>query len=105
MFYIRPHTGITRSLAKFSKDHPGESIPVLVEGPYGGVDKEALGGFERYLLIAGGSGGGSVLPILERLVRKASRTSVSKDEEGASGQASRFDIRVISVMRYRGKLI
>lgn len=105
VFYIRPHTGITRCLSNFSKEHPDETIPVLVEGPYGGVDKEALDGFERYLLIAGGSGGGSVLPILEHLTRRASRMPMPKDEEGASGPAARIDARVVCVMRYRGELL
>lgn len=76
---------------------------MLVEGPYGGVDKEALDGFERYLLIAGGSGGGSVLPILEHMVRRASKNPITKDEEGAGGPATRLDVRVVCVMRYKGE--
>jgi NAD(P)H-flavin reductase len=102
VFHIRPHSGITQALSTFAKEHPEESIPVMLEGPYGGVDKEALLGFERYLVIAGGSGSGSLLPVLETLMRRASRIAPPKDEEGAAGPAARLDVRVVCVVRHQG---
>jgi hypothetical protein len=44
-------------------------IPVLLDGPYGGPPTSSLMEYEQVLLIAGGSGAGFLLPLVEYLIR------------------------------------
>jgi len=49
----------------------GERIPVSIDGPYGDAfTAQKLAEKEKVVLIAGGSGAGYLLPLLERLVRQ-----------------------------------
>ncbi|GAD96998.1 ferric-chelate reductase [Paecilomyces variotii No. 5] len=57
VFYVKPHGGITRRMQEFAKQRGGQTIPVLLDGPYGGIDSSAFDAFERFFFIAGGSGG------------------------------------------------
>lgn len=74
VFYVQPRGGLTRRLAaraesSASSSTGGATIPVLIEGPYGGMPARWSGGFDRTLLVAGGSGCGFTLALIEDWIR------------------------------------
>lgn len=69
VFYIKPKSGFTARLARMAASGSANAIPVLLDGPYGGPPTSSLTGYEQVLLIAGGSGAGFLLPLLEDLIR------------------------------------
>ncbi|TDZ29640.1 Ferric/cupric reductase transmembrane component 7 [Colletotrichum spinosum] len=76
VFYIKPRGGITGRLAKMAGRSPGVTVPVLLDGPYGGVTSRWFRGFDRTLIVAGGSGAGFSLPLIEDFLR--SRADISE---------------------------
>jgi len=68
VFYIKPRGGITGRIAALAAQNPPKPIRVFLDGPYGGFGNGALKGYNEVLLIAGGSGGGFLLPLLEDLL-------------------------------------
>lgn len=72
VFYIKPKRGITGRLAKIAEKSPSCTKKVLLEGPYGGLSETRLGQFDRILVIAGGSGGGFSLSVLEEALKQPS---------------------------------
>ena len=69
VFYIRPRGGFTARLARLAESHPQSPIRVLLDGPYGGIDPRKLEQSKRLLVVAGGSGAGWVLPLIEAFAR------------------------------------
>lgn len=72
VFYIKPKRGITGRLAKVAEKSPSCTRKVLLEGPYGGLSETRLGQFDRIIVIAGGSGGGFSLSVLEEALKQPS---------------------------------
>ncbi|OHF03009.1 hypothetical protein CORC01_01767 [Colletotrichum orchidophilum] len=70
VFYIQPRGGITARLAAIAQKSPEASIPVLLDGPYGGVTDRWFTGFDRTLVVAGGAGAGFSLPIIEHFLQR-----------------------------------
>ncbi|KAL7925673.1 ferric reductase like transmembrane component domain-containing protein [Trichoderma austrokoningii] len=66
-FYIRPEKGFTAKLYQYALDQPGGSIPLLVDGPYGGINMQRYQHSDHVLVVAGGSGAGWCLPFIERI--------------------------------------
>src|ERR1700761_2927581 len=62
VFYIRHQRGFTAKLYQYSLENPGASVPVLVDGPYGGINPQKYDDGDHLLVIAGGSGAGWCLP-------------------------------------------
>lgn len=97
IFYIKPRHGITARLAKTAEKTPGRVKAVTLEGPYGGPDTD----FDRFgtiLVVAGGSGGGFSLGIVEAALRLNSdgkrRVQVvysTKDPVGAEWYSQSLD--------------
>lgn len=83
-FYIRHQGGFTARLYNHALKQPGASVPVFVDGPYGGINTEKYYGSDRLLVIAGGSGAGWILPFIEQFVRcalsQATKEVSDKDE-------------------------
>lgn len=79
VFYIRHQRGFTARLYQHALDQPGVSVPVLVDGPYGGIRLQRYYDSDHILVIAGGSGAGWCLPFVELFVRQR---SMPTDEEG-----------------------
>jgi NAD(P)H-flavin reductase len=77
VFYIRHQGGFTDKLYQHALSKPDGSIPVIVDGPYGGVSWLRLRNADRLLVIAGGSGAGWTLPFIEHFIRSA---TTSNDE-------------------------
>lgn len=91
VFYIRHRRGFTAKLYQRALEQPGVSVPVLVDGPYGGIELEKLHLADHLLVIAGGSGAGWCLPFVERCARHHSTPAENKDghtvaTDGGEGQ-------------------
>ncbi|WQF80708.1 Putative ferric reductase, NAD binding domain, ferric reductase transmembrane component-like protein [Colletotrichum destructivum] len=79
VFYVQPRKGVTGRLAGIAAKAPGVSVPVLLDGPYGGVTARWFSGFDRTLVVAGGAGAGFSLPIIEHFLQ-SSRNNKSESE-------------------------
>jgi NAD(P)H-flavin reductase len=80
MFLVRPQSGFTAKLYKHALAHPGVRVPVLIDGPYGGIDNQKYFGSDRLVVIAGGSGAGWTLPFVEQFVRYHAQRSSVQDQ-------------------------
>lgn len=78
VFYIRHQRGLTQKLYNHALEHAGDSVPVLIDGPYGGINMQRFSDADRLLVIAGGSGAGWVLPFVELFSRQAALATRSK---------------------------
>jgi hypothetical protein len=70
VLYIRPHRGLTSRLLRFAESGRNDTIPVLLDGPYGGIHSEKLATSDRQIFVAGGSGSGWVLPVITAFLYK-----------------------------------
>ncbi|KAI1205202.1 putative FRE ferric reductase-like transmembrane component [Annulohypoxylon truncatum] len=71
-FYVHPRSGLTARLAQNAVKQPGFSVPVLLDGPYGGVQGRPLYTYDHNLIVACGAGAGLSLPfVMESLLRSA----------------------------------
>lgn len=100
VFYIRPHSGVTRQMYEFADTNKGSTVPVHLDGPYGGVDPATFDGFGRVLVIAGGSGAGAMFPLIENVVRRAPKTARATD--AAAESAPTLDVQFFWAMRHIG---
>lgn len=73
VFYIRHQRGLTEKLYNYALERPEESVPVLIDGPYGGINMQRYLEADRLLVVAGGSGAGWVLPFIELFQRRSSK--------------------------------
>ncbi|KAJ4984355.1 ferric reductase transmembrane [Stagonosporopsis vannaccii] len=78
VFYIRPSHGLTKQLYEAAQKDPNTAVPVIVDGPYGGINMQRFNEADRLLVIAGGSGAGWILSLLELFCRQ--RTSAHNVE-------------------------
>ncbi|KAI5862495.1 putative FRE ferric reductase-like transmembrane component [Durotheca rogersii] len=71
-FYVQPRGGLTGRLAKAASQRPGFSVPVLIDGPYGGVRGRPLNKYDYNLIVACGAGASFSLPfVMEGILRAA----------------------------------
>ncbi|KAJ4338618.1 FAD-binding domain [Ascochyta clinopodiicola] len=70
VFYIRQSHGLTKKLFAHAQKQPGAAVPVLVDGPYGGINLQRFNEADRLLVVAGGSGAGWILPMIELFCRQ-----------------------------------
>ncbi|OBT83627.1 hypothetical protein VE02_07511 [Pseudogymnoascus sp. 03VT05] len=75
VFYIRHQGGFTAILYQHGLETPNILVPVLVEGPYGGINLQNYNNSDHLLVIAGGSGAGWCLPFIERFTRDSSKST------------------------------
>ncbi|KFY45271.1 hypothetical protein V494_01026 [Pseudogymnoascus sp. VKM F-4513 (FW-928)] len=80
VFYIRHQRGLTEKLYRHALKQPGASVPVHVDGPYGGINMQRYIQGDRLLVVAGGSGAGWILPFIELFHRWDS--TASDEEQG-----------------------
>ncbi|KAJ5338724.1 hypothetical protein N7452_005452 [Penicillium brevicompactum] len=69
VFYIKPRGGVTGRLGAMAAKSPGCKKKILIEGPYGGVSESHMAQFDTILVIAGGSGGGFSLAMVDEALR------------------------------------
>ncbi|POR31272.1 Flavoprotein transmembrane component [Tolypocladium paradoxum] len=75
IFHVQPRGGLTRRLASLAKKQPDAGVKVLLEGPYGGLPMRWSKGFDRTLVVAGGSGCGLTLSLIEDWLRNRGASS------------------------------
>jgi NAD(P)H-flavin reductase len=68
VFYVKQRGGLTGRLMKMAQKSPGVKIPVLLDGPYGGIPDNHLAQFDKNLIIGGGAGAGFTLSMLENFI-------------------------------------
>lgn len=96
VFYIRPRGGFTSRLAKIAGKQPNVLLPVLLDGPYGGVNATTLTKFDKALIIAGGSGAGNTLPLIEHIARHFDESlNTISDEKEASLRPRKTVLQVL----------
>lgn len=71
IFYVKERGGLTGRLMALSRKNPDIQIPVLIDGPYGGIPEGQLGQFEKNIIIGGGAGAGLTLALIEEFIRFA----------------------------------
>lgn len=73
VFYVKRRGGLTSRLMALAQKNPDAQIPVLLDGPYGGVNTPDGGtsGFDTSLIIGGGAGAGLTLSFVEDFIRFA----------------------------------
>ncbi|KAJ5503145.1 hypothetical protein N7463_006019 [Penicillium fimorum] len=69
ILYIKPRGGVTGRLRAIAAKNPGCTKKILIEGPYGGVSEPHMAQFDTILVIAGGSGGGFSLAMVDEALR------------------------------------
>ncbi|KAL3461020.1 ferric reductase like transmembrane component-domain-containing protein [Aspergillus heterothallicus] len=70
VFYVRPRGGFTGRLLKMAERQAGVQVPVLLDGPYGGVPgHRGVSHFERSVVVGGGAGAGFTLAMVEEFIR------------------------------------
>lgn len=70
VLYIWPYNGLTGRLSTMARSEPNKKIRVLLEGPYSGMKERSLHTFDHGMIIAGGSGAGFTLPVIENFLRR-----------------------------------
>lgn len=61
-FYIRAYSGLTQSLLRSVEDHSDRSVPMHVDGPYGGLSESLPAQYQSLVFVCGGSGVSACLP-------------------------------------------
>lgn len=77
VFLTRTHSGFTKQLAEYAATHPDNSLPIWLEGPYGGLDRRIELAYDHLILIAGGGGITAILPWISMLAQKIKDGSLS----------------------------
>jgi ferredoxin-NADP reductase len=72
VFYVKRRGGLTGRLMSMAQKNPGVQVPVLLDGPYGGIPEHKLVDSDKSLIIGGGAGAGFTLSMLEEFVRLSS---------------------------------
>ncbi|KAJ4332956.1 hypothetical protein N0V87_008006 [Didymella glomerata] len=110
VFYIRHSHGLTKKLYDHACKQPATPVPVLVDGPYGGINLQRFNEANRLLVVAGGSGAGWILSFLELFCRQMRTTgatettvrsdvSLSDEEKRLGGIEHRRKLRVVLATR------
>ncbi|CAG8248226.1 unnamed protein product [Penicillium salamii] len=81
VFYIKPRGGVTGRLGAMAAKNPGCKKRILMEGPYGGVSESHMAQFDTILVIAGGSGGGFSLAMVDEALRITGMTGPEEKKE------------------------
>ncbi|EED19122.1 ferric-chelate reductase, putative [Talaromyces stipitatus ATCC 10500] len=111
-FYIRHQGGFTAKLYNYATKQASVSAPVLIDGPYGGIDRQKFYNSDHVIVITGGSGAGWSLPFIEQFCRHylsmANKTNIpnmeaSDEEKNTSGDpqslVSTLSMRVVLATR------
>lgn len=72
-FYVRALGGLTGRLGRLAEKNPGMSVPVLLDGPYGGVQNRWSRGLDHSVVIGGGAGAGFTLALARSFLAQSHR--------------------------------
>ncbi|KGO70927.1 Riboflavin synthase-like beta-barrel [Penicillium italicum] len=84
VFYIKPCGGVTGRLRAMAAKNPGCTKKILIEGPYSGVSAPHMAQFDTILVIAGGSGGGFSLAIVDEAIRLTEMNARASEKQAPS---------------------
>lgn len=70
VFYVRVRKGFTRRLARMAAKSPEAAVPVLLDGPYGGVGHKWAEDISHIVAFGGGAGAGFVLALAQDFLRR-----------------------------------
>ena len=101
VLYIRPRGGLTSRLAALARSRPSQSWNVLLDGPYGGVESQTYSRFDKVLIIAGGSGAGYTLPLVEDVIRRSESDGATLQDEKLEASPKNTEIQLILATRER----
>lgn len=73
-FVAKSHKGFTKDLYGLATNHPGCISQVFLDGPYGSIPDTS--GYDKVVLIAGGSGGAFTFGLINRILNHSSRISL-----------------------------
>jgi len=103
VFYIRPQGGFTARLARHAQQHPKSSLKVLLDGPYSGIGMRRAAASQNTVAIAGGSGAGWLLPLIEAFLRQdehqAAVSATDQHRDGDEDVNRKAAMRVILATR------
>lgn len=81
VFYVQARGGVTGRLAKLAANRGGYTVPVLLDGPYGGIKGKPLSSYDDNLIVACGAGAPFSLGlVMDALLRR--RAFAAKAEAG-----------------------
>ncbi|KAK7985580.1 ferric-chelate reductase [Apiospora saccharicola] len=81
VFYVQARGGVTGRLAKLAVNRGGYTVPVLLDGPYGGIKGKPLSSYDDNLIVACGAGAPFSLGlVMDALLRR--RAFAAKAESG-----------------------
>lgn len=89
-FYIKPRGGFTGRLAAAAtkgSNNGAVTVPVLLEGAYGGLHGRPLTEYNRALVIACGSGSGFSLPFVMEWIAATARQNAARAASTVSGNS------------------
>ncbi|KAG0156480.1 hypothetical protein PDIDSM_3659 [Penicillium digitatum] len=86
VFYIKPRGGVTGRLRAMAAKNPGCTKKILIEGPYGGISAPHMAQFDTILVIAGGSGGGFSLAMVDEALRLTGMNASASEKRAPSWQ-------------------
>ncbi|KAF3767287.1 hypothetical protein M406DRAFT_321522 [Cryphonectria parasitica EP155] len=88
-FYVKPRGGFTGRLAAIAAARGAggavATLPVLMEGAYGGLHGKPLTAYDRALVVACGSGAGFSLPFAMEWISAAATAAAARDFAAAVG--------------------
>jgi NAD(P)H-flavin reductase len=70
VLYVKPIGGLTARLAKLASKFPNILVPIMLDGPYGGLTIKTFAKFDKVIIVAGGSGAGFTLPLIKDILRR-----------------------------------
>ncbi|KAI5917485.1 putative FRE ferric reductase-like transmembrane component [Camillea tinctor] len=73
VFYVQPRGGLTGRLAAATAQKPNLSVPVLLDGVYGGIKGRPLYTYDYRLIVACGAGAGFSLPFVMEAILHSTR--------------------------------
>ncbi|EPE02487.1 ferric reductase transmembrane [Ophiostoma piceae UAMH 11346] len=94
VFHTKPRGGITGWLANMARKQPGITVPLFVEGPYGGVPRRWDEGFDKTIVIAGSAGAGFSVGLVEDWL--------CRERNGNSKNSNRNSLQVVVSSRDPG---
>ncbi|KAF4125555.1 reductase [Geosmithia morbida] len=104
VFYVRPRGGMTARLARLARlaaGKPGGAVvPVLLDGPYGGLKGRWFDGFDHTVVVGGGAGVGFTLA-LARDFLAARRRCRRRGADGGGGIVASAEPRMTLVVSAR----
>ncbi|KAI1441550.1 ferric reductase like transmembrane component-domain-containing protein [Annulohypoxylon stygium] len=98
VLYVRAHQGLTLDLLKSVENHDivegrGRTIPIHIDGPYGGVVEDVPALYESLIFVAGGSGISACLPWIQHTARRV-----------AEGSSTAKNIHLVWMVRYASQI-